>query len=132
MSTLELNGRVFDASTTGTLTLTGEGSATTNVTQGLAKAWAFYNGTGTVAVSDSLNVSGITDNGTGDYTLTFSNNMGNATFGGGSSNSSNEANGANHQMHIFATGSLRFRAENSGGTLTDSSRLVFNVQGDLA
>ena len=40
MSVLELNGRVFDASTTGTLTLTGEGgAATTDVTQGLAKAW---------------------------------------------------------------------------------------------
>ena len=39
MSVLELNGRVFDASTTGTLTLTGEGgAATTDVTQGLAKA----------------------------------------------------------------------------------------------
>ena len=36
MSVLELNGRIFDASTTGTLTLTGEGgAATTDVTQGL-------------------------------------------------------------------------------------------------
>ena len=39
MSVLELNGRIFDASTTGTLTLTGEGgAATTDVTQGLNKA----------------------------------------------------------------------------------------------
>ena len=39
MSVLELNGRIFDASTTGTLTLTSEsGAATTDVTQGLAKA----------------------------------------------------------------------------------------------
>jgi hypothetical protein len=43
MSVLELNGRVFDASTTGTLTLTGEGgAATTDVTQGLAKVWAQF------------------------------------------------------------------------------------------
>ena len=43
MSVLELNGRIFDASTTGTLTLTGEGgAATTDVTQGLAKHWILH------------------------------------------------------------------------------------------
>ena len=62
MSVLELNGRIFDASTTGTLTLTGEGgAATTDVTQGLNKAWINLNGTGTIALRDSLNVSGVTD-----------------------------------------------------------------------
>ena len=35
-------------------------------------AWANFNGTGTVAIRANANVSGITDNGTGDYTLAFS------------------------------------------------------------
>ena len=35
-------------------------------------AWVNFNGTGTVAITANANVSGITDNGTGDYTLTFS------------------------------------------------------------
>ena len=38
---------------------------------GLAKAWVNFNGTGTVAIRASFNVSSITDNGTGDYTVNF-------------------------------------------------------------
>jgi hypothetical protein len=39
------------------------------------KAWVNFNGTGTVAIRASGNVSSITDNGTGDYTVNFSNAM---------------------------------------------------------
>jgi hypothetical protein len=35
------------------------------------KAWVNFNGTGTVAIRASFNVSSITDNGTGDYTVNF-------------------------------------------------------------
>jgi hypothetical protein len=38
---------------------------------GLAKAWVNFNGTGTVAIRASFNVSSITDNGVGDYTVNF-------------------------------------------------------------
>lgn len=37
------------------------------------KAWVYFNGTGTVAINDSFNVDSITDNGTGDYTVNFTN-----------------------------------------------------------
>ena len=37
----------------------------------LCKAWVNFNGTGTIAIRASYNVSSITDNGTGDYTLNF-------------------------------------------------------------
>ena len=64
MSVLELNGRVFDASTTGTLTLTGEGgAATTDVTQGLAKALVTLDAEH-VAV-DCFNLAVLTDDATG-------------------------------------------------------------------
>jgi len=36
-----------------------------------AKAWVNFNGTGTVAIRGAGNVSSITDNGTGDYTINF-------------------------------------------------------------
>ena len=109
------------------------GSVTTDyVVNGSAKAWAFTDGTGTASVSDSLNIGGLTDNGTGDYTFSFSSAMGNATYGGGSSAASSQANGQNFQLHIFSAASIRTRAENSSGTLTDCARLVFNITGDLA
>lgn len=37
------------------------------------KAWVNFNGTGTVAIRASFNVSSITDNGTGSYTVNFTN-----------------------------------------------------------
>lgn len=80
MSVLELNGRIFDASTTGTLTLTGEGgAATTDVTQGLAKGFLNYNQTGP-ATDDSFNVSGVTDNTTGTFTPAYTSNYASVNY----------------------------------------------------
>jgi hypothetical protein len=47
---------------------------------GLAKAWVNFNGTGTVAIRASFNVSSITDNGTGDYTVNFTTAMVDANY----------------------------------------------------
>ena len=44
---------------------------TDDVEMYLAKAWVNFNGTGTVAIRAAGNVSSITDNGTGDYTVNF-------------------------------------------------------------
>lgn len=44
---------------------------TSGVQQYLAKAWVNFNGQGTVAIRASGNVTSITDNGTGDYTVNF-------------------------------------------------------------
>ena len=46
----------------------------------IAKAWINLDGTGTISINDSYNVSSITDNGTGDYTATFSTVMANANY----------------------------------------------------
>ena len=42
-------------------------------TRGVAAAWVNFNGTGTIAARDSENVSSLTDNAVGDYTVNFSN-----------------------------------------------------------
>jgi hypothetical protein len=44
------------------------------------RAWVNFNGTGTVAIRASGNVSSITDNGTGDYTVNFTNAMPNINY----------------------------------------------------
>jgi len=46
----------------------------------IAKAWVNFNGTGTVAIRSSYNVSSITDNGTGDYSVVFSTAMSDADY----------------------------------------------------
>ena len=45
--------------------------STDRVAQGTAFAWVNFNGTGTVAIRGSYNVTSITDNGTGNYTVNF-------------------------------------------------------------
>ena len=45
-----------------------------------AKAWVNFNGTGTVAIRASFNVSSVTDNGTGDYTVNYTTAMTDANY----------------------------------------------------
>ena len=67
--------------TAGSVAVQGEGTATTNLQQGLTKSWTNIDGgSGTPVVRDSFNHSGLTDNGTGDYTLALSNSMGNVNY----------------------------------------------------
>ena len=46
----------------------------------MARAWVNFNGTGTVAIRASGNVSSITDNGTGDYTVNFTTAMADVNY----------------------------------------------------
>jgi len=56
-------------------------TSSTNCIQGSAKAWVNFNGTGTVAIRGSYNVSSITDNGTGDYRINFTNALPDGNYG---------------------------------------------------
>ncbi len=44
------------------------------------RAWVNFNGTGTVAIRAAGNVSSITDNGVGDYTVNFTTSMPDANY----------------------------------------------------
>ena len=46
----------------------------------LCRAWVNFNGTGVVAIRANFNVSSITDNGTGDYTVNFTNAMADSNY----------------------------------------------------
>ena len=46
----------------------------------LAKSWIAFDGSGTVSIYDSFNVSSLTDNGVGDYSITMTNAMSNANY----------------------------------------------------
>jgi len=58
----------------------GSSSTPEQIEQGRAKAWLNFNGTGTAAINDDFNISSITDNGTGDFTINFSNALSNANY----------------------------------------------------
>lgn len=62
-------------------TSSGSTGKTTNLQQGLCKAWQLSDGTaGSVSLGDSLNHGSITDNGTGDYTCAYTNNMASTNY----------------------------------------------------
>lgn len=50
------------------------------LSQFTAKAWVNFNGTGTLSVRDSHNISSVGDSGTGYYVISFANDMGNANY----------------------------------------------------
>lgn len=45
-----------------------------------ARAWVNFNATGTVSIRDDGNVSSLSDNGTGDYTISFSSAISSASY----------------------------------------------------
>ncbi|MEC7830113.1 MAG: hypothetical protein VYA74_04370, partial [Bacteroidota bacterium] len=61
----------------GNITIKGEGTATTNLQQGLSKSWIARLNTGDANYYDSFNVGSTTDSGTGRITVTFTNDFSN-------------------------------------------------------
>ena len=113
---------ITGVTTAGSIAITGEGnSTTTNLQQGLAKAWANFDGASSgIPINDSFNVSGNTDNGTGDYTITYSNAMANGSY---SLAGVGQAGGG---------GSVMGLAVNSTGGLTTASARIFTKTGSPA
>ena len=64
----------------GTSGVTFPDSTSMQTGQQACKAWVNFNGTGTVAIRAGYNVSSITDNGTGNYTVNFTNAMPDANY----------------------------------------------------
>ena len=88
------------------------------------RAWVNFNGTGTVAIRASGNVSSITDNGTGDYTVNFTTAMPDVnyqpTFGAGDTSLGGAWDYVAGAYQI-ATTYIRIRSYGApNGTLVDS------------
>lgn len=78
MSTLNVNTIRHNTSGFNNVVAHADGAGTENATH--CRAWVNFNGTGVVAIRDDFNVSSITDNGTGDYTVNFSNALSDANY----------------------------------------------------
>ena len=108
---------------------------TTYSARGIAKAWVNFNGTGTVAVRDSENVASITDNGTGNYTVNFSSNMGNTNYAipAQVGNTASGRYGGLNDSDSRAAGSADFFCfQTSTGSALDPDEYSISVLGDLA
>ena len=118
-----------------TLTHSTAGSIATNyVVNGSAKAWITYKGTSTNAIMDSLNMSGVVDNGTGDYTMSFTNNMSDGEYSltDGSERLENSNSPSITGFETTASGSYIHNHWNSGFSVSDMFRTYSQATGDLA
>ena len=115
-------------STAGSIAVTAEGnSTTTNLQQGLCKAWV--DGTDAAVLSDSFNISSGTDNGTGDYTYAFSNSLSSVNY----SMPMGGLYAALQGTFAQATGSCRLKSFSRADSLTaDDEVHFFAIFGDLA
>jgi hypothetical protein len=97
------------------------------------RAWVNFNGTGTVAIRASGNVSSITDNGTGIYTVNFTTAMPDANYavvGMGNEGALTTAAGATmiHGPQSFqSTGSVQVRNTSHNGTAYDGDSIRVSV-----
>ena len=74
------------------------------------KAWVSFNGTGTVAINANYNVTSITDNGVGDYTVNFTSALADANYGV-----------AGYTRNAGGAGAVTLAAINTSGAQTTSA-----------
>ena len=114
------------------VTVSEGGSATTTTVQGLAKMW-FYKNTAGSAFADSFNTSSLTDTGTGDFTVVFSNNMNNAFYGMGKGSTiahDGQSSSGGEQLAGIETSSLRIKTYQNGSI--GDFPVLGSIHGDLA
>jgi len=123
MSTLNVSN-ISDGTTT---------VGTSYVVNGSAKAWVNFNGTGTIATRDSFNVASLTDNGTGNYTVNFSNAFGTGDYSFLVSCKQNATStGPFISTETFSTTSANIRTRNVNQTDVDCEIVSASNLGDLA
>jgi hypothetical protein len=103
------------------------------VAGGSAKAWVNFDGTGTIAARDSLNLSSLSDDGTGLYTVTVLSAFSNddfSTAGAGGENSG----GGNRMLGLRTTTTTTkgLRGFSVASSTVDLAEVCVQITGDLA
>tara|TARA_R100000005_G_scaffold88933_1_gene59133 strand:+ start:363 stop:776 length:414 start_codon:yes stop_codon:yes gene_type:complete len=128
---------ITGVTTAGSIAVTGEGnSTTTNLQQGLGKSWWILTG-GNATVSDSFNTASATDNGTGDFQTTRTNNMNSTHYSAvgacGRAGFSYVGGDCEIPSNAFPTTALiKFYTYNFDASLGDVQYISGQLDGDLA
>ena len=118
--------------TAGSISVTGEGnSTTTNLQQGLAKAWAKYQGSGTVAFYDSFGCTSISDDAQGRYSVTLTNAFSSSNYALAGEDDAGEMFIENASANTTTTFNTTHTTA-SGGSFQDPPNIGVITMGDLA
>lgn len=131
-----------------TLTVTDirrTGETASRSTRGIAASWLNLNGTGTIAVRDSQNVSSVTDNGAGEYAANFASAFADAEFSAVACAQAPSTSFTVVQVHNIwnagptlatnapTTSKCDIALVNSGSPFSpDSAYVALHIHGDLA
>ena len=140
-TTITIGSTPVVSASANSMTIRGEGSAQTSIQQGLAKMFCTFNGTSTIAIADSFNASGITDRGTGLYTVTIGNDMASGNHTPSTSCKKEDGTDDGNLMSVAGSGTgytnvatevrvLTRRVEDTA--LLDSPAVYVLTHGDLA
>ena len=122
---LQISGQASNE--TDLLKITSDGRGLSQFT---AKVWCSYDLSGTASFFDSHNCSSLTDNGTGDTTINFTNNMANTNYAiAGMSNDPGYIIALRDWTYVYV-GSIRLATTNSSGSLLDARRAMIVLFGD--
>ena len=140
-TTITIGSTPVVSASANSMTIRGEGTAQTSIQQGLAKSWIHLKGADTFANVDSFNVSGATDNGTGDHSISINNDMASNTYSatGMSKQTSGQA-GQNlridddaDQTNAMRSDFVRVNTTDGGNSsFADSNIVCVAIHGDLA
>ena len=126
------NTTAIEINSSAQMTVKSDGGATTtSLQQGLVKAWCKFNGeASSIANDDSFNVSGLTDHGTGQYTVAIDNELANDDY-------AHTCNGSEQVMSPLNSGntlagSVRIYSKNLSDSFIDAQEVSLQITGDLA
>ena len=106
-------------------------TAMSTVNQGTLKAWGNLNGS-SFGLRDDFNFASATDNGTGEYTVTYTSSMSDTNYSATGSGSGGRNFYVRHAQ-TFSTAAFKMNInERSDNSLIDADYVGFKVAGDLA
>ena len=109
------------------------GAVTTNIAQGLAKAWVNFTGITTTAARDSLNLSSFTDRGAGQTTIVYATAMANNDYAGSYYTSASAGTGIGdfNNAYTGAFGINEFRTTAQVDVVAYASGVIDSVANDV-
>ena len=135
-TTITIGSTPVVSTSANSMTIRGEGSNQTSIQQGLAKAWCRWESSGTASIEDSFNNASLTDNGTGDQTITISTAMANATYShtgmAGDGNTNMIAISQPQAATAVTTTATRYQTCYANGSVFDCPSINNSLFGDLA
>jgi hypothetical protein len=91
----------------------------------IPKVWVNFNGTGTIAIRDDVNVGSLTDNGTGLYTANLATNFANTNYAPVACSGSDQT-----RLISLAAGAIGVESSDNGGAAEDAPTVTIIAFGD--